>query len=121
MNLQLVPNKTKFTKNLVAQSDIWTVEEAMREWWQNPDGGWRLSSVGFEAFEQYKLEHWDFETEVAIQAIPRILLMLDRKLTAPYYIKAGKRSKLCFFASKEATMYALYNDVNRFVASLQRY
>ena len=114
-------DKLEFTKNLIAQSEIWTTEEAMQQWWQNPNGGWRITSVGFEAFEQYKIEHWDFETDVSIQAIPRILLVLDRKLTAPYFIKVGKRPKLCFFASREATMYALYNDVNRFVASLQRY
>lgn len=114
-------NKLEFTKKLTVQSDLWITEEAMIYWWQNPNGGWRLTHIGFDAFEQYKLEHWDFETEVAIQSIPRILLALDRKLTGPYYIKIGKRPKLCFFVSQEAVMYALYNDVNRFVASLQRY
>jgi len=113
-------NKQKLTETLTAQSDLWTAEEAMREWWQSPNGGWRLNAIGFEAFEQYKLEHWDFETELLIFG-SRILLTLDRKLTGPYYIKVSKRPKLCFFASKEAVMYALYNDVNRFVASLQRY
>ena len=116
-----MPNKQQLTQALTAQSDLWTVEEAMKEWWQSPDGGWRLNAVGFEAFEQYRLEHWDFETEVAIHAVPRVLLTLDRKLTGPYYIKVSKRPKLCFFDSREATMYALYNDVNRFVTSLQRY
>ena len=115
-----MPDKHQLTQVLVAQSDLWTVKEAMTEWWQNPNGGWRLNAVGFEAFEQYQLEHWDFETELFIFG-SRILLTLDRKLTSPYYIKVGKRPKLCFFDSKEATMYALYNDVNRFVASLQRY
>ena len=114
-------NKKQLTQFLVSQSDLWTVEEAMAEWWQSPDNGWRLTGVGFDAFKQYKLEHWDFETEVAVHAVPRILLTLDRKLTGPYYIKVSKRPKLCFFVSKEATMYALYNDVNRFVASLQQY
>ena len=116
-----MPSKLELTKKLTAQSNLWTVEEAMTEWWQTPDGGWRLNTVGFEAFEQYKLEHWNFETDIAIHAIPRILLTLDRKLTGPYYIKVSKRPKLCFFVSQEATMYALYNDVKRFVASLQRY
>ena len=114
-------DKLEFTKNLIAQSEIWTTEEAMREWWQNPNGGWRLTHIGFDAFEQYKLEHWDYETPVAVQSTARLLLTLDRKLTAPYYIKVGKKPLLCFFSSREATMYALYNDVNRFVASLQRY
>lgn len=116
-----MPDKLEFTRKLTAESAIWTVDDAMEHWWQNRHAGWRLNAVGFEAFEQYGLEHWDFETEVAIHAVPRILLVMDRKLTAPYYIKLGKRPKLCFFSSTEATMYALYNDVNRFVAALQRY
>ena len=116
-----MPNKQQLTQALTAQSDLWTVEEAMKHWWQNPNGGWRLNAVGFEAFEQYKLEHWDYETPTAIHAIAGVLLVLDRKLTAPYYIKLGKKPLLCLFDSREAVMYALYNDVNRFVASLQRY
>lgn len=105
----------------MSQSDIWTVQDAMENWWQSPNGGWRLTYDGFKAFEQYGLEHWDFETPVAIQATAGILLTLDRKLAAPYYIKLGKKSMLCFFDSREATMFALYNDVRRFVANLQRY
>ena len=116
-----MPSKLELVKKLTAQSDAWTVEDAMQHWWQNPNGGWRLTYDGFQAFEQYKLQHWDYETPTAIQAIAGVLLVLDRKLTAPYYIKLGKKPLLCFFDSKEATMYALYNDVKRFVASLQRY
>jgi len=115
-----MPSKQHLIRALIAQSDIWTVEEAMREWWQSPDGGWRLNAVGFEAFKQYKLEHWDFETEVAIHAVPRILLALDRKLTSPYYIKVSKRPKLCFFASQEATMYAMYGDLEKFLRYLDQ-
>jgi hypothetical protein len=116
-----MPDKLTFTQKLVARSDIWTVEDAMQHWWQNPNGGWRLTYDGFRAFEQYKLEHWDYETPVAIQATAGILLALDRKLTAPYYIKIGKSPLLCFFDSKEATMYALYNDIKHFVAAIQRH
>jgi hypothetical protein len=116
-----MPSKLELTKKLTAQSGLWTPEEAMRDWWQNPNGGWRLTPDGFRAFEQYKLQHWDYETPTAIQAIAGVLLVLDRKLTAPYYIKLGKKPLLCFFDSQEAVMYALYNDVKRFVAAIQRY
>ena len=115
-----MPSKQQLTQALTAQSELWTMDEAMQAWWQSPDNGWRLTSVGFEAFEQYQLEHWDFETEVAVHAVPRILLTLDRRLTGPYYIKVGKRPKLCFFDSREATMYSLYGDINRFVLALSR-
>ena len=114
-------SKLELAKKLTAQSDLWTVDDAMQHWWQNPNGGWRLTREGFDAFEQYNLEHWDFEVPVSVQATPGILLTLDRKLTTPYYFKLGKKPLLCFFDSKYATMYALYNDFKRFVASLQRY
>ena len=113
-------DKLELTKKLTAQSDIWAVEDAMEHWWQSRHGGWRLTAVGFEAFGQYKIQHWDFDLEKVVLS-PSLLLTLDRKLTGPYYISVGKNPKLTFFDSKEATMYALYNDVKRFVASLQRY
>lgn len=113
-----MPDKLEFTRKLTAQYDTWSAEDAMEHWWQNRHAGWRLTHNGFQAFEQYGLEHWDFETEVAIHAVPRILLVMDRKLTAPYYIKLGKRPKLCFFSSTEATMYAMYNNLEKFLRYL---
>ena len=115
-----MPDKLKFVKDITAQSDIWTVGDAMQYWWQNPHGGWRLTSDGFRALKQYKLEHWDFDAPRLLVS-PSLLLVFDRKLTAPYYLHLGKDSQICFFDGKEATMYALYQDVKRFVASLQRY
>lgn len=110
-------DKTEFTKKLVSQSEIWTVEDAMEHWWQNRHGGWRLTAVGLEAFEQYEIQHWDFEMEKVVLS-PSLLLTLDRKLTGPYYIQVGKTSKLCFFNSKEATVFALYRDVKKFLNGL---
>lgn len=110
-------DKIQFTKKLVAQSEIWALEDAMEHWWQNRHGGWRLTAVGLEAFRQYKLEHWDFVLEKVVLS-PSLLLTLDRKLTGPYYIQVGKTTKLYFFDSKEATMYALYGDIRRFIAAI---
>jgi hypothetical protein len=115
-----MPDKLTFVKNITAQSDIWTASDAMEHWWQNAHSGWRLTYEGFKALKQYKLEHWDFDAPKLVPT-PGLLLALDRKLTAPYYLHIGKDSRVCFFDSKEATMYALYQDVKRFVASLQRY
>jgi len=115
-----MPSKLELVKKLTAQSDLWTVEDAMQHWWQNPNGGWRLTNDGFQAFEQYKLEHWDYETPTAIQAVAKVLLALDRKLASPYYIKLGKKPLLCFFDSREATMYAMYGDMQKFLRYLER-
>lgn len=113
-------DKLQFVKAITAQSDIWTVSDAMEHWWQNRNGGWRLTSDGFKALIQYDIEHWDFDAPKLLMS-PSLLLVMDRKLTAPYYLQVGKESKICFFSGREATMYALYNDVKRFVTSLQRY
>ena len=91
----------------------------MYEWWQNANGGWRLTYIGFKALEQYKLEHWDFDIPRLVPS-PGLLLSLDRRLESPYYLQISKESRICFFGSKEATMYALFQDVKRFVAALQR-
>ena len=115
-----MPSKQRLTQKLVSQFDLWTVEDAMRDWWQNPNGGWRLTHVGFDAFKQCKIEHWDYETPTAIQAVAKVLLALDRKLTSPYYIKLGKKPMLCFFDSREATMYAMYGDLEKFLRYLDR-
>ncbi len=115
-----MPDKLKFVKNITAQSDIWTVSDAMQYWWQNPHGGWRLTYDGLKALKQYQLEHWNFDAPKLLIS-PSLLLTLDRKLTAPYYLNIGKDSQICFFDGREATMYALYQDVKRFVASLQQY
>ena len=113
-------DKLKFVKTITAQSDTWTVNDAMEHWWQNRNGGWRLTYDGFKALKQYDIEHWQFDSPKLLIS-PTLLLVLDRKLTAPYYLNLGKESRICFFSGKEATMYALYQDVKRFVAALQRY
>ena len=113
-------DKIKFVKTITSQSDVWTVSDAMEHWWQNRNGGWRLTYDGFKALKHYDIEHWEFDAPRLVPS-PGLLLALDRKLTAPYYLHISKESKICFFSSREATMYALYNDVKRFVTSLQRY
>ena len=112
-------NKLDFVQNLLEQLPVWDFDAAMRDWWQNPRGGWRLSHVGFDTFEQCELEHWDYAIAKDISAQPSILLTLDRKLKQPYYIKLGKKPQLCFFDSKEAVMYALYGDITRFIVNLK--
>lgn len=112
-----MPDKLELTKKLASQSDIWAVDDAMEYWWQNRHGGWRLTAVGLEAFKQHKIQHWIFDLEKVVLS-PHILLTLDRKLTGPYYIQSGKTSKLYFFDSKEATVYALYGDIQKFINGL---
>jgi len=112
-------DKLEFVQSLIQQFPGLKSDAAMNAWWQNPRGGWRLNHEGFAAFEQCKLEHWDYEIPRVRPLQPIVLLILDQKITQPYYIKLGKKPQLCFFDSKEATMYALYGDIDRFIAGLR--
>jgi hypothetical protein len=47
-------------------------------------------------------------------------MILDQKLTCPYYIKLGRQSQITLFGSREATLFGLYGDANRFLGMLDR-
>ena len=48
-------------------------------------------------------------------------ITLNKKLTSPYFLSLGKKPQIILFGSKEATMYSLYGDIERFVQSLSQY
>jgi len=47
-------------------------------------------------------------------------LVLDRKITQPYFIHMGKTTGVSFFGSQEALMYAMYGDFKKFINYLDR-
>ena len=118
-------NKIIFTQQLLDQL-TWeftpTLDEALKDWWKNPDkdAGLRLTAEGFFVFNSLNIEHYEFDVPASMPAIPGRLLTLDRKLTCPYYIFLGKKPKLLLFGSKEATMYSLYGDIDKFLKGLAR-
>lgn len=118
-------NKIALTQQIIEQLDEDikpTIDEAMRKWWKNPDkdAGLRLTTDGFLMFRQLDLAPYEFDVPASMPAKPGQLLTLDRKLTCPYYITLGKKPKLLLFGSKEAMMYSLYGDVERFIRGLAR-
>ena len=99
-------NKIALTQQLIEQlrSDIaLTLDEAMNEWWKNPDkdAGLRLTTEGFFVFDLLKIDHYEFDVPAS-------------------YIFLGKKPKLLLFGSKEATMYSLYGDIDKFLKGLAR-
>jgi hypothetical protein len=93
-------------------------EEALKSWWVNvrDQGGFRLSDQGFNVLISLNLEHWDFDT---ISITARHLIELDKKLSYPYYLETGKKPKLILFGGGEATLLAIYGDLNKFLKGLE--
>jgi len=117
-----MPSRLEITRKIVQDlapdtrpSEQW----AERHWWANirSSGGLRLSLTGLQAFESLKLESWQYPL---LSITPRVLMILDQKLTCPYYIKLGRQSQITLFGSREATLFGLYGDANRFLGMLDR-
>jgi len=116
--------KEQFTRqglDLLDNNSGYNFESAMLLWWQDnrDQGGLRLTPSGHDNFEQAGLENWKFDLDPADPARPIQLLMLKQHLCMPYYLQLGKKPCLTFYSSKEAAMYALYGNIDRFVMALK--
>ena len=120
-----MPNKQQITQRLIEQlgdTSHSDVESAMGDWWQDwrPDKGLRLTAEGQKVFDQLKYESHSFEIPTHIAIVSRNLLILERKLTCPYHIKLGKKPVLTLYGNKEATLFALFNNPDKFMALLSQ-
>lgn len=99
-----------------------TLDQALTEWWRNPreDAGLRLTAEGFFIFNLVEIQHYKFHLPPSIHARARTLLTLDRKMTCPYYLTQGKAPEIYIYGDREATMFALYGDVEKFLRSIAR-
>ena len=116
-------NKTRLTQRLIEQlegPDKPDLETALMAWWQDwrTDAGLRLSTEGRDLMDLLEYESYKFEIPTVIAVVPRNLLILDKKLTCPYHIRLGKKPVLTLYGSKEATLFALFNDPDKFMALL---
>lgn len=119
-------SKLDYTQQLLKQlpvNDCPSEEDALSMWWQDirPDGGLRLSAEGCVLFGRLKITSYEFEIPPNTPARPSTLLILSNKLTCPYYIAIGKKPRLVLFGSKEATMYSLYGDINKFISAINQH
>ena len=120
-----MPDKQQLTQQLLNQlpaDDRLGVELALKSWWQDPrdDGGLRLSISGYDVFKFLSIEQYEFEFDFTIVLSPSLLMILNRKLDCPYYLKGGKNARLILFGSQAAMMYAMYGDMEKFLRYLER-
>jgi hypothetical protein len=120
-----MPSKLDYTTQLLALLPTdhgLDVAIAMQDWWQDirPDSGLRLSPEGHRVFEQLKIQgHW-FDIPPGTAAHAGHLITLNKHLAHPYFIQLGKKPHLVFFNGQEASMFALYGDIVKFVRALNR-
>ena len=124
-------NKLYYTQQLLKlfpDDHDMTDESAMRSWWQDfrPDSGLRLSPEGVVIMRELEIESWSFELPEPVKGNtrqvlpgPAELLLLNKKLTCPYFLQLYKTPTLVLYGSKEATMYALYGDMKKFLKYLK--
>jgi hypothetical protein len=118
-----MPSKQQLTQQLLNQlpaDDRPSFEWALKSWWQDlrDDGGLRLSISGYDVFKFLSIEQYEFDFTKVLS--PSLLMILNRKLDCPYYLKAGKTPKLIIFGSQQAIMYAMYGDLEKFLHYLKR-
>mgnify|MGYP007083432925 CR=1 FL=1 len=121
-----MPTKQELTRtviDLLGDRCGYDFDSALLSWWQDNRGvgGMRLTRDGHEHFDLAGLENWKFDVDPGTPARPIQLLMLNQHLTMPYYLQLGKNPCLYFYSSKEASMYALYGNIDRFVTALKNH
>lgn len=119
-------NKLEFTKKVLSELEPEhgiDLDTAMVLWWQDPrpESGFRLTNQGHKTLQDLGLEHWNFEISSGTPARPQHLIVLNKCITMPYFLDIGKKPCLSFYGSREATMYSLYGDIDRFVSALKNF
>ena len=96
--------------------------QALLRWWRDfrSGQGLRLTQAGNAAFELAGIESWSFDLTNRFVLSARNLLVMDRKVTCPYYLLLGKHPKIKLYGSEAAMMLALYQDPVQWVAFLQQ-
>jgi len=122
-----MPTREDYTRKvieLLADCNAYSLDAARVSWWQDSrgQGGMRLTDCGHKQFSRAGLEYWQFDFDPRSRGgwpKPRHLLVLKNHLTAPYFLQIGKKATLVFYGSKEATMFALYGNIDSFVQALK--
>lgn len=120
--------KEKITQTVLDQldSNIWSFDNAMKKWWQNPrrDGGLRLTQTGDLEFRYAKMEYTDHPFTYINISYYSFVLDLDRKIKCPYYVDVSKSSTgnkpyIRLYDSRIAIMLTLYGDLTSYLNSIK--
>jgi hypothetical protein len=93
--------KAQLTEQILKQFPTldWKLDKAIRTWWANPNGGWKLSYAGYRCFHLLDIQAYEFDIE---KLTPALVVKADRVLTSPYYINMRDKV-LLLYSGREAT------------------
>lgn len=106
----------------------WSLEEALKRWWQTGQRGdsLRLTEIGDTAFRLAEIEYYEYEFTKKIEgSYHNYILELSKKLKCPYYLgvnrQAGKKNcpYIRLYDSKIAMMVSLYGDMDSYLKSIK--
>ena len=118
-------DKLQLTRQIIDQlpgDDCPAFDEAFAAWWMDSRdrGGMRLTTAGYQAIDTIDITAYVFDIPVSMVVLPRHLLLMDRKLDCPYYLKTGKKPQITLFGSEQALMLTMYGNFDRFMRYLER-
>jgi hypothetical protein len=115
-------------KELPQGWENWTLEEALKKWWQTGARGdsLRLTEFGDMGFRLSEIEFYDYEFTNKIEgSYHNYILDLSKKLKCPYFLgvnrQAGKKNRpyIRLYDSKIAMMVSLYGDIDSYLKSIK--
>jgi len=118
-------DKSQLTQQILQDlpsDDCPAFDEAFAAWWTDSRdrGGMRLTTAGYQAIATIDIAEYVFDIPVSMVLLPRHLLLMDRKLDCPYYLKTGKKPQITLFGSEQALMLTMYGNFDRFMRYLER-
>lgn len=125
-------DKLRLTQQLLTmlpELDRPLLTDAIKHWWKDLryDGyettHLRLTAAGHEVFQALDIEHWCYDLTESVTA--GHLLSLSNYMTCPYYLNFRRvlnssSPEFWIYGSREAVMFGLVGNLDRFVAMLGR-
>lgn len=103
-----------------------TIEECVKKWWLTPysSGGFRLSSLGAQAFEDAKIEFSIHSFKEHVRLMPFYFEHTVRlaQMPCPFYVIFDRMfvSGIKVYDDRISTLVYLYGDIDKYLSSLEK-
>lgn len=121
-------DRTTITKKILAiinpEHTVLDLDTAMVTWWKNirSTGGFGLTYAGSKAFEKAEIAFQEFdEGDSGYIGNMGLSLLLDSKMTTPYYFYSDqRRQKIKIYDSRIAMLITLHESVGAYLKTLEQ-